>query len=180
MEINVGHPSTLPSFGLRALSVQALLLFAAAFLLPAGFHAAGLPVRLLLPMHWPVILVGLCYGWRSGLIVGALAPAASFLISGHPLPHILPSMTLELAAYGGLAGLFRQTCRMNGFASTALSIVGGRLVFVAIVLATAAVAQPFFEYAKAALVPGIPTALGQVVLLPVIARWWVTRESRVR
>lgn len=180
MEINVGHPATLPSFGLRALSIQALLLFAAVFLLPAAFHAVGLPVRQLLPMHWPVILVGLCYGWRSGLIVGALAPAVSFLISGHPLPHILPSMTLELAAYGSLAGLFRQTFRMNGFASTALSIVGGRLVFVTIVLATAAVAQPFFEYAKAALLPGIPAALGQVVLLPVIASWWVTRESRVR
>jgi len=172
--------TTLPAFKPRAISIQAFLLLAAAFLLPAASHAAGLPVRQILPMHWPVILVGLCYGWRSGLIVGALAPVVSFMISGHPLPHILPSMTLELAAYGSLAGLFRQKLRVNGFASTALAIVGGRLVFLAIVLATAAVAQPFFEYAKAALLPGIPAAVGQIILLPLITSWWVKRETRKR
>lgn len=178
----IAHPDqnslTLPAFKPRALSIQAFLLLAAAFLLPAGFHAAGLPVRQLLPMHWPIILVGLCYGWRSGLIVGALAPAVSFMISGHPLPHILPSMTLELAAYGGLAGIFRQGLRMNGFASATFALVGGRLVFVTIVLATAAVAQPFLEYARAALLLGIPAAIGQIVLLPIIANWWVKREAR--
>ena len=169
---------TLPAFKPRAITAQAFLLLAAAFLLPAGFHVAGLPVRQLLPMHWPVLLVGLCYGWRSGLIVGALAPAVSFLISGHPLPHILPSMTLELAAYGGLAGAFRQTFRSNGFISTGLAVIGGRLVFIGIVLLTGAVAQPFFEYAKAALLPGIPAAIGQIVLLPLIAGWWVKRERK--
>ncbi|MCZ2392028.1 MAG: ECF transporter S component [Acidobacteria bacterium] len=171
-------PATLPALGVRAVSIQAFLLLAAAFLLPAAFHAAGLPVRLLLPMHWPIILVGLCYGWRSGLIVGAAAPAVSFLISGHPLPHILPSMTFELAAYGALAGLFKQQIRLNGMLSAALAVIGGRLVFIAIVLSTAAVAQPFFEYAKAALLPGIPAAIAQIILLPLLATWWVRRESR--
>lgn len=173
-----GTSITLPAFKPRAISVQAFLLFAAAFLLPAGFHAAGLPVRQLLPMHWPVLLVGLCYGWRSGLVVGALAPLVSFLISGHPLPHILPSMTVELAAYGGLAGMFRQTFRFDGLLATGLAVIGGRIVFIATVLLTAAVAQPFFEYAKTALLPGIPAAIGQMVFLPLAAAWWVKREHR--
>ncbi len=166
---------TLPAFGIKAVSVQLLLLFAASFLLPAAAHATELPVRMLLPMHWPVIFAGLCYGWRSGVIVGLSAPILSFLISGMPLPHILPSMTIELAAYGFLAGIARQNLKLNWFAATAISLVGGRLVFLAIVLITGAVLTPFVEYLKTAMLPGLAAALAQLILISLAARWWVKR-----
>jgi len=168
---------TLPAIRPRSLSIQAVLLFAASFLLPAAAHLIGLPVRYLVPMHWPVILVGLCYGWRSGLLVGAAAPILSYVISGMPLPGILPSMTVELATYGLVVGLCREVFRMNGWMATALSLVIGRIVFISFAIATAAIAGSIPAYLKAAMLPGLVAAVLQFALLPFVAIWWVNRES---
>ncbi len=168
---------TLPAIRPRSISVQAVLLFAASFLLPAAAHAIGMPVRLFLPMHWPVVLVGLCYGWRSGVIVGAAAPTLSYLLSGMPLPAILPSMTAELAAYGLVAGVAREMFRLNAWIATALSLVIGRVVFLAFALSTGAIAGSIPTYLKAAMLPGLVAGLAQLLLLPIVARWWVKREA---
>ena len=68
--------TTLPAWRLRALLFQALLIVAAV-VLPAVAHLSGAPVRILLPMHWPVLLAGLVYGWRGGGAVGLADPSAS-------------------------------------------------------------------------------------------------------
>lgn len=169
--------AVLPTIGARAVIVQLFLLAAAAFLLPAVAHAAGLPVRWLLPMHWPVIFAGLCYGWRSGAIIGLFAPFLSFLVSGMPLPHILPAMTVELAAYGLLAGVSRETFKLGRIASAAISLGGGRVVFLAFVLIAGSVTVPFGEYMIAAMLPGLPAAVAQLLLIPIAARWWVARSE---
>lgn len=170
--------TTLASTGIRAFSVQGVLLALAAFLLPAAAHLTGTPVRLVLPMHWPVILAGLVYGWRAGLLVGAAAPTVSYLLSGMPLPAVLPAMTLELAAYGFLAGLLRQRFHWNGFLCATAALAGGRLVFLA-VAASAGVALPTFStYVKAAILPGLPAAVAQLVSLPPLAAWWVRHERK--
>jgi len=174
---NVRGDFVLPALGTKPIAIQLLLLFAAAFLLPAAAHALGLPVRSLLPMHWPVIFAGLCYGWRSGAIIGLSAPILSFLISGMPLPHILPSMTVELAAYGFLAGFGREYLRLNWFAATAMALVGGRLVFLAIVFSTRAVPESFGNYIVAAMLPGVWAALGQLVILSLLAWWFVGQQG---
>jgi hypothetical protein len=174
----VGSAVTLPARGLHALSVQAALLVSASFLLPAGAHLLHLPVRWLLPMHWPVVLVGLCYGWRSGAVVGMAAPALSFLLSGMPRPEILPAMTVELAAYGLLAGWLRQSLRWNAFAAAGLALLGGRLVFVVLAWATGAAVPALLPYVERALVPGLIAAVGQLLLLPLVAGWWVRRRQR--
>ncbi len=171
---------TLPFWGVKAVTVQLLLLVSASFLLPALAHASGLPVRTLLPMHWPVLLVGLCYGWRSGLLVGLAAPALSFAISGLPPFYMLPAMTIELAAYGFLAGFFREHVRFGWLLSTGLALVGGRLVFLGFVFALGAVSTPFAEYLKAAMLPGLLGATAQLILLPLIAGWWVRSEKADR
>lgn len=174
----VGSPATLPARGLRALSIQGALLVSASFLLPTAAHLLHLPVRWLLPMHWPVVLVGLCYGWRSGAAVGLAAPALSYALSGMPRPEILPAMTVELATYGFLAGWLRQTLRWNGFASAALALVGGRLVFVGLAWATGATAPAFLAYLQRAVVPGLIAGAMQLLLLPLLAAWWVRRQQR--
>jgi len=171
-------PLVLPSWTAKHISIQAVLLVAASFLLPAGAHALGLPVRNLLPMHWPVLLVGLCYGWRSGAIVGLAAPGLSYLLSGHPLPHILPSMTIELATYGAIAGLLRGTFRWNSFLAIAAAVMVGRIVFLSFVFATGAVPQTFGVYLQAAMLPGIYGAIAQIIVLPLIAKVWVSHETK--
>ena len=173
----VAPRATLPDLGVRALSAQTVMLVASAVALPALSHRLGLPVRLILPMHWAVLLTGLTYGWRAGAIVGVLAPGASFLVSGMPLPHILPAMTLELGAYGFAAGFARQIGRLSGVASTAVAIVAGRLVFVASAWVTGATQPSFTAYLSAALLPGVPAAIAQALLLPWVAKWWIRREG---
>ena len=169
---------TLPALRPRAVSAQVALLLGAAFVLPALAHWAGVPGRVWLPMHWPVIFAGLCYGWRSGALIGLAAPGVSFLLSGMPPPMVLPAMTAELAAYGFCAGLCRARLRWNAFAAVAAALVAGRLVFLGIRLATGSLVGPFAESARAALLPGLPAALGQLVLVPLAVGGWVRRESR--
>ena len=169
---------TLPDVGLRALSVQAVLLALSAAVLPALSHLLGLPVRWILPMHWAVLLAGLTYGWRAGAAIGLLAPGASFLLSGMPLPHILPAMTIELGVYGFVAGYARRGLRLGGPASVALALGAGRLVFVAAALVTGAATPTVPAYVRAALLPGLVAAAAQIGLLPLLARWWVKREER--
>lgn len=169
---------TLPDLGLRAISTQAVLLALSAAVLPAVSHLANLPVRWLLPMHWAVLLAGLTYGWRAGMAIGLLAPGTSFLLSGMPLPHILPAMTLELAAYGFVAGFARQAWRFGQVTSMALAVVSGRAIFIAVALATGSATPTVSAYLQAALLPGLAAAVAQVLLLPFVARWWIRRESR--
>lgn len=164
----------------RALTIQAALLLLAAFALPAAMHAAGLPVRTLLPMHWPVLLAGLVYGWRSGALLGAACPILSWAISGWPQPPVLPAMTLELAAYGGIAGAQRERAGWNGFAAVGTALLVGRAIFVVAATATGWTGSDLPEYLSAALAPGLVAAALQIALLPPLARWWVGRERPAR
>lgn len=169
--------AVLPALEINAIAIQIVLLATAAIVLPAAAHLTGLPTRVLLPMHWPVILAGLCYGWRSGAAIGLLAPLTSFMISGMPPEYMLPAMTVELAAYGCLAGIARQNLRRGWFASTAVSLIGGRIVFIGVVLSVGPVTGPFSDYLIAAMLPGIPAAIAQLIGLSVAARWWVERNN---
>ena len=171
-------PWTLPAWQPRALTMQAVLLIGAAWLLPSLAHLTGLPVRTLLPMHWPVVLAGLCYGWRSGAVIGAGAPLVSYLLSGMPPPMVLPAMTLELAAYGFLAGFVREVLHRGRFEAALASLLGGRVLFVGAMLATGVIVGPLADYLRNAMLPGLAAGAAQVLLLPALAGWWVRREQR--
>lgn len=80
--------------------------------LPQAFHAIGAVSGLgtafgaaFLPMHLPVLTVGLVSGSWAGLICGALSPVISFALSGMPVAAKVPFMAVELAFYGLVAGL---------------------------------------------------------------------------
>ena len=154
-----------------------LLLVGVAVVFPVVAHMAGAPVRMLLPMHWPVILAGLVYGWRAGAIAGFFAPIVSYALSGFPLPHILPSMTIELLTYGLATGLLRELVRLNPFVSVAIALMLGRFVFILSVLIGSTTSHSL-EYFQGALLPGTVAALGQTVLLPFLAKWWIRKERR--
>ncbi|MBX3292330.1 MAG: ECF transporter S component [Acidobacteria bacterium] len=176
-ETVIQRPLVLPALKTDAVVVQAVLLLSAAFVLPALAHLTGLPVRWLLPMHWPVVLAGLCYGWRSGLLIGVAAPLVSFGVSGMPPAAVLPAMTLELAAYGFIAGFARQSFGLSTRISALASLVGGRVVFLAAALMIGWISTSFGSYLAAAMAPGLPAALLQLLLLPMIANKWVSSRS---
>ncbi len=171
------QPTLLAYKGINALFVQIVLL-ASAVVLPIIAHALHAPVRLLLPMHWPVLLAGIVYGWRAGAITGALAPLMSYLVSGYPLPNILPSMTMELFAYGFVAGMLRQKFNANPFLSIGVALFIGRIIFVLFVLLTNRASITEVEYFKSALLPGIIPAIIQIVSLPFLSQWLVNTYGR--
>ena len=169
---------TLPARQPRALTIQFLLVLCAAWLLPAAVHVFGLPVRQLLPMHWPAILAGLVYGWRSGAVIGAASPIVSYMIAGMPRPAVLPAMTFELAAYGLIAGYFVEVLQRSRLQAALASVIGGRVVFLAVMVFTGAIATSLPTYLTVAMAPGLVAALAQVLLLPALANAWVRREQR--
>lgn len=168
------HPALLPYQGTQAFVAQIVLL-SSAVLLPIVAHTLHAPVRILLPMHWPVILAGMLYGWRAGAVTGALAPLLSFIVSGFPLPNILPSMTAELFVYGFVSGMLRQKFNVNSFLTVCLSIITGRVIFILFVILTNRASISDMEYFTAALAPGIIPAFLQIATLPVIATWVVKK-----
>jgi len=128
-------------------------------------------------MHWAVILAGLVFGWRGGLIVGMSAPLVNYLITGFPLPLVLPAMSVELTVYGGLTGLLREKFEFPPFLAVVLGLIAGRIVFLLVVFAGGAQKGVFLAYAYAAMLPGLLAAVVQIATLPVIAQRWIQRSQ---
>lgn len=91
----------------------------------------------------------------------------------------MPAMTVELAAYGFLAGLARQNLGLNTFVSSAISLVGGRIVFLATIFAIGSVSTNFAAYLQTSMLPGVPAAIAQFVLLSLAANWWVKKNLTI-
>jgi len=173
--INRSHQGFVCSWRSTQAAWLQLGLVAAAVLLPAAAHLTGAPVRWLLPMHWPIILAGLVYGWRSGLVVGLLAPVSNWLLTGYPLPMVLPAMTVELALYGFIAGWLRECADWNRFAAVGLALIVGRVFFLGTVLFANGFIGYFGDYVVVAMLPGVVAGGMQVILLPLIARLFILK-----
>ena len=167
----------LPLRGAKPLLIQ-LILVVTAVVLPAAAHLAGAPVRWLLPMHWSVILAGLMYGWRGGLIVGFAAPLSNWLLTGYPLPLVLPAMTLELAAYGFVAGLLIERAAWSRYLAVAAALIAGRIIFLAAIFATGGFTGAFKQYILAAMIPGLVAGVAQIISLPLLARYFLSKRER--
>lgn len=122
------------------------------------FHVAG---PKFLPMHFFVIIAGLLFGWRTGMIVGVASPLMSYGITHMPALVILPEIVLELAVYGFAAGVLRER-NLNIWFTILGAMALGRLARMAWILAFSQ-ASPikFIEIS----LPGIAL---QIVLLPII------------
>ena len=61
------------------------LLMAVGLILPyATSHAFGIPGTILLPMHFPIFLMGMLCGPLWGIVGGLLVPLLSSLLTGMP------------------------------------------------------------------------------------------------
>ncbi|MFH0765684.1 MAG: ECF transporter S component [Calditrichota bacterium] len=152
---------------------------AAAVAAPAVCHLLGAPVRWILPMHWPILLAGLLYGWRAGLLTGLAAPTSNWLLTGYPLPMVLPAMTLELMVYGFLSGWLVEKRRWNRFLAISVAVLTGRLVFLTAVILTHGYKGEFSEYFVAAMIPGLAGAVGQIFLLPIAAKALISKTDNL-
>lgn len=158
-------PAGLRSFRAQLLEVALLFL---AVLIPALSHLFAIPVFVLLPMHWAVLVAGLTLGWFGGLLVGVLAPILSFAGTGMPVAPILPAMVLELAAYGVIPALLHQRGKVNSFIALLIGLVSGRLAFTAIMYALGRTSAPLLGFLQNAFASGLWVAAVQILLVPMI------------
>jgi len=114
------------------------------------------------PMHFFVLISGLLFGWRTGIIVGAASPLLSYGITHFPPMIILPETMLELAVYGFAAGLIREK-NFNIFVSLLGAMVLGRIVRIFWIFAFEQPADPL-KFVQISW-PGIVL---QIALIPVI------------
>jgi len=94
---------------------------------PWVFHQFHLAGPTFLPMHIFVLLGGLLFGWRTGLIVGLFTPLVSHAVSGMPVLTILPQIVVELSFYGIVAGMLREKFNLRVIWSLTGAMIAGRL-----------------------------------------------------
>ncbi len=134
-----------------------------------------------MPMYLPALLAGCLLGWQWGLGVGIIAPIVSFgfttLALGSAMPALerLPYMTLELAAFGAVTGLFAKKIEKNSlfaFPAVLLAQLAGRTVYAVYnLIAGASFAHVWASvqtsltglYVQALLVPAIVIALAAIL-----------------
>ena len=180
MSVRALRRADLPKLSLSIKAAATVLAIVAAVALPQLFHVIGavsgqgtmLGVAFL-PMHLPIIFVGLIAGPAAGAIAGAAAPLASFLLSGMPMLAMLPLMMVELFAYGLVAGLLREV-KLPSLVKVVIVQLAGRVVL------TAATAIAVFAFGSSKtvaatwtsdLAAGLPGLALQWALFPLAAYW---------
>lgn len=180
MSVRALRRADLPKLSLSIKAAATVLAIVAAVALPQLFHVIGavsgqgtmLGVAFL-PMHLPIIFVGLIAGPAAGAIAGAAAPLASFLLSGMPMLAMLPLMMVELFAYGLVAGLLREV-KLPSLVKVVIVQLAGRVVL------TAATAIAVFAFGSgnsiaatwtSDLAAGLPGLALQWALIPLAVYW---------
>jgi len=94
---------------------------------PWVFHQFHLAGPTFLPMHIFILVAGLLFGWRAGLMVGLFTPLASYAISGMPAIKVLPQIVVEISVYGLAAGILREKFNLRVTWSLIGAMIAGRL-----------------------------------------------------
>ncbi|MBI2042148.1 MAG: ECF transporter S component [Candidatus Nealsonbacteria bacterium] len=135
---------------------------ASAVFLPWLAHQYHLVGPQFLPMHFFVLIAGFLFGWRTGLLVGALSPLMSFSITHMPPMIILPQVVLELAVYGFAIGLLREK-NINILVALLGAMVLGRLARVLFIL----IITPKMDFTQFIQI-SLPGIILQLALIPFI------------
>ena len=156
------------------------LLMAVGLLLPYfTSHMFGLSGTVFLPMHIPVLLIGLICGEGYGALSGFLIPVVSSMLTGMPpVFPMLPIMAGELVVYGFVSGfIHRKTGKV--YISMLPAMVCGRivygLIFTALTIANGEALRALSV--SAAFVQGLPGIVIQLIFIPIIVRV-VLRDDR--
>lgn len=171
MNNSIAKDLSKPRVSLKIQSLAALAAIAAAVALPYILHIAGKALGIgtalgetLLPMHFPVILVGLLAGPFAGAAAGIAAPLISFLLTGMPGKAMLIFIMIELCSYGLFAGLLRGV-KMPSFAKLLSVQVAGRAVRAVAILLS------FYAFSNAAIKPAIILTSIKTGIFGIVIQW---------
>lgn len=155
-------------------SIITAVCIALCYVIPLMFHGIQNAGSIFCPMHIPVFICGLICGWQFGLLCGIAGPALSSALSGMPPAAILPSMMVELAAYGTAAGLMMKLVRTKStyadlYISLIAAIVCGRvLAGLAKTLIFARGSYSMSAWIAGSVVTSWPGTVIQLVFIPTI------------
>ena len=155
-------------------SIITAVCIALCYVIPLMFHGIQNAGNIFCPMHIPVFICGLICGWQYGLLCGIAGPALSSALSGMPPVAVLPSMMVELAAYGTAAGLMMKLVRTKStyadlYISLIVSIVCGRvLAGLAKALIFARGSYSMSAWIAGSVVTSWPGTVIQLVFIPTI------------
>jgi hypothetical protein len=123
-----------------------------------------------LPMFFFILMAGLLFGWRMGLMVGVLTPIVSYSISGMPIAAMLPRIMAESICYGLFAGCFRENFNVGVVWSLIGTLILGRIAagLVTLILYHGAI-NPV-DVTWKALQVGWPGVLIQLAFLPLVVK----------
>lgn len=133
---------------------------------------------MLLPLHIPVLVCGMCSGSYYGGIIGFILPILRYFLFG--MPVIFPTglaMAFELASYGIIAGkLYYESkwkCWSNLYFSLIMAMIGGRIIWGIVFAALCGVSGQEFTRAifiTSAVIQAIPGIVLQLVLVPILVK----------
>lgn len=132
--------------------------------------------NMLLPMHIPVILCGLIWGWQYGLAVGFVLPFLRYFLFG--MPVVFPTgtaMAFELATYGLVAGLLysrsRWQCVIALYRSLIPAMLAGRVVWGIAQVTLLGIGGNSFTwqmFLAGAFLNAVPGIVLQLILIPAV------------
>lgn len=134
-------------------------------------HMFGMPGTILLPMHIPVLLIGIICGPTYGAVCGIIIPILNMMLTGMPTVYpMLPIMTGELMAYGLISGLiYKKSGRI--YLSMVPAMVCGRVIYGLIfAVLTLASGQLQALSVTSAFVQGLPGIVIQLIIIPIIVK----------
>ena len=131
--------------------------------------------RMLLPMHFPVMLCGLICGWHYGALVGFTLPILRSVIFTMPVfyPTAL-AMAFELMTYGLVISLCYSVLpkrTVHLYASLIIAMVAGRVVWggvTAILLGATGSALTWKVFISGSLLNAFPGIILQILIIPAL------------
>lgn len=165
-----------PRVGRQALGLRELTWGAACIALglavPALFHAVGLG-SVFLPMFLPLLAAGLLLPKLPAVMVGALTPPLSALLTGMPplVPPVAPVMAIEGAVLGLLSSWLYRDRGWQIVLAAAVAVLGQRLIMVMVTMILAPLfGLPGRLAALTLLLQGLPGVLLLVLGVPLLVR----------
>ena len=155
-------------------SIITAVCIALCYVIPLMFHGIQNAGSIFCPMHIPVFICGLICGWPYGLLCGIAGPMLSSALTAMPPVAILPSMMVELAVYGAVAGLMMKLVHTKSiyadlYISLITAIVCGRvLAGIAKALIFARGSYSMAAWVAANVVTSWPGTVIQLVFIPSI------------
>lgn len=138
--------------------------------IPFIFHTTGLLGTVFLPMHFPILIAGFYLKPSTSLIVGAVTPFLSSIMTGMPVfMPMAPIMVCELAAYGLVTSFLANRKSWNAYFVLVAAMIVGRIVAglaVAVLVALFGVQLNPVLFVTGGIVTGLPGILLQLLLIP--------------